>query len=182
MQTYVSHKEVRASKIIGFTIAEGGASLVFEDGGQFVPREWLDRIAPGWGTKDATVELVGGYYVQYDDAYASWSPPGPFEQGYTLKAAGAAQGLPVAGYKPTQPAWAVEAVNGLKHAEERAHRLLDDLVAKGTDVDQRAVALARTGLQQAFMWAARGVFQPSRIGLPEDPKAEDLFTNDAKGG
>lgn len=91
-----------------------------------------------------------------------------------------APGLPVVGYKPTQPAWAIEAVNALKHAEERAHRLLDDLVAKGEAVDQRAVALARTGLQQAFMWAARGVFQPTRVALPEDNP--QLFTpSDAKG-
>jgi len=91
-------------------------------------------------------------------------------------------GLQVPGYKPTQPQWAIDAVTELKHAEERAHRLLDDLVAKGQDVDQRAIAVARTGLQQAFMWAARGVFQPSRVSLPEDPKAEDLFQSDSKGG
>lgn len=88
-------------------------------------------------------------------------------------------GLNVPGYKPTQPQWAIDAVTELKHAEERAHRLLDDLVTKGAEVDQRAVSLARTGLQQAFMWAARGVFQPTRVQLPEDAQP---IESDAKGG
>ncbi len=27
---------------------------------------------------------AGGYYVQYEDGYASWSPAEAFEEGYTL--------------------------------------------------------------------------------------------------
>lgn len=77
-------------------------------------------------------------------------------------------GLQVPGYKPTQPQWAIDAVTELKHAEERAHRLIDRLVAEGDNIDQRALALGRTGLQQAHMWLARAVFQPTRVMLPED--------------
>lgn len=75
-------------------------------------------------------------------------------------------GLPVAGYKPTQPAWAIEAVNGLKELEERALRALEAL--DGLAVDHRWVAIGRTQLQQGFMAANRGIFQPGRVSLPED--------------
>lgn len=27
--------------------------------------------------------IIGGYYVVYDDGYESYSPPAPFEEGYT---------------------------------------------------------------------------------------------------
>src|SRR4051812_17594656 len=38
-----------------------------------------------------------------------------------------AKGLPVAGYKPTQPAWAIEAVNVFKELEERTLRAAEAL-------------------------------------------------------
>jgi hypothetical protein len=62
---------------------------------------WADRIiamdASGWYLAcgdhicpDVTAELTkrgepqpGDYFVQYDDGYKSWSPAGPFEEGYT---------------------------------------------------------------------------------------------------
>lgn len=74
-----------------------------------------------------------------------------------------AKGLPVKGYKPTQPEWAIAAVNKIKVLEERLLRELDDLVTKGTDVDQRWVALARTQIQIGCMGACRAIFQPQRI-------------------
>jgi hypothetical protein len=75
-------------------------------------------------------------------------------------------GLPVAGYVP-QTDEKVQTVNRAKEIEERALRHLDDL-KKRPDVDQRMVAIAFTGIQEAFMWANRAVFQPSRVKLPED--------------
>ena len=84
-----------------------------------------------------------------------------------------AKGLPVAGYKPTQPPEAIAAVNRLKEHEERALRVLDALAedtAHGVlSVDGRWLAIARTQIQQGFMAAARAVFQPERIALPGDP-------------
>lgn len=38
--------------------------------------DWLERYR---GT-----EIDEGYYVVYDDGYASWSPSKAFEDGYTL--------------------------------------------------------------------------------------------------
>ena len=34
--------------------------------------------------------------------------------------------------------------------------------------DQRMVSIAVTGIQEAFMWANRAVFQPTRVKLPGD--------------
>lgn len=164
MKTYTSHKEVSAAKIIGFTVTQGGASLVFEEGGQFVDSKYLDRVAPGWGTKDAEVELVGGYYVVYADGYQSWSPPEAFEQGYTVK--GEQKGLNVAGYKPTQPAWAIDAVNVFKVLEEQTLRAAEGLPTEG--VDGRLLAIGKTQLQGAFMFLARAIFQPQRVKVPGD--------------
>lgn len=87
-------------------------------------------------------------------------------------------GLPVSGYKVQQPAVAVERVNRLKELEERVLRELDALadVAPGNGrpepyTDQRWLAIGRTQIQQGFMAAARSVFQPNRVQLPEDTDA-----------
>lgn len=75
-------------------------------------------------------------------------------------------GLPVAGYKP-QSEDKVAFVNANKALEERVLRQLDVMKANPA-FDQRMVAIAYTGIQEAFMWANRAVFQPGRVKLPED--------------
>ncbi len=77
-------------------------------------------------------------------------------------------GLPVLGYQAQKQA-AVDAVNASKVLEERVLRQFD-LLAEGEilKVDPRMLALARTKVQEAFMWANRAVFQPGRVALPED--------------
>lgn len=76
-------------------------------------------------------------------------------------------GLPVAGYKP-QTDDKVALVNENKILEERVLRQIDKMRNSGTAYDQRMVALANTGIQEAFMWLNRAVFQPTRINLPEE--------------
>lgn len=76
------------------------------------------------------------------------------------------QGLPVAGYQP-QTDDKVQIVNRAKELEERVLRHLDGLRANPA-CDQRMVSIAVTGIQEAFMWANRAVFQPSRVKLPDD--------------
>jgi hypothetical protein len=76
------------------------------------------------------------------------------------------KGLPVSGYVP-QTDDKVAVVNVNKALEERVLRQLDFLKTY-PGVDQRMVALAFTGIQEAFMWANRAVFQPTRVSLPED--------------
>lgn len=70
-----SHKKVWADKIIGVTdetgvwLLAGGGSVETSDGLK--------------GRVNAPTP-IGGYYVQYDDGYESWSPAKAFEEGYTL--------------------------------------------------------------------------------------------------
>ena len=75
-------------------------------------------------------------------------------------------GLPVSGYRP-QTATAVETVNIHKDMEERLLRHMD-LLKADADVDQRWLAISRTGIEQAFMAMNRAVFKPARVTLPDD--------------
>lgn len=81
-------------------------------------------------------------------------------------------GLPVAGYTE-QSDKNVALVNENKILEERCLRQIDRLLGANVDAngnlyDLRMISLARTKLQEAFMWLNRAVFQPRRIALPED--------------
>ncbi|MBX4911333.1 hypothetical protein HJA82_28905 [Rhizobium bangladeshense] len=78
-------------------------------------------------------------------------------------------GLPVAGYQ-AQSDENVALVNENKVLEERVLRQIDRHVRNhgSQEIDQRMVALARTKIQEGFMWLNRAVFQPKRIPLPED--------------
>jgi hypothetical protein len=68
----------------------------------------------------------------------------------------------------------VDLANELKFAEERYLRLLDNIgkmtngVTPDPVFDQRFLALARTHMQTANMFAVRSIFQPQRVQLPED--------------
>lgn len=74
------------------------------------------------------------------------------------------QGLPVAGYKP-QSERNVALVNKNKMLEETILRIMDDQ-KNGSVVDQRWLAIARTGIEQAFMAWNRAIFKPGRVALP----------------
>lgn len=74
--------------------------------------------------------------------------------------------LPVAGYKE-QTIDDIRLANELKFAEERYLRILDRLL-QDTKHDARFLALARTHMQTANMFAVRAIFQPQRVKLPED--------------
>jgi hypothetical protein len=77
-------------------------------------------------------------------------------------------GLPVSGYRP-QSVENVALVNEMKQLEERVLRKLDEM--QGMGVDQRWLATGRTQLEKAFMSINRSVFQPSRVMLDEEIKA-----------
>ena len=74
--------------------------------------------------------------------------------------------LPIKGYTG-QVDDNIEFVNGNKELEERVLRRLDEMLANA-DYDKRMIAIARTNIQDAFMWANRAVFQPERVSLPEN--------------
>jgi hypothetical protein len=73
---YVCHKEVRAVKIKSVRYADAKYYLSPADEGYadiVVEPVWMDKH----GAK------AGGYYVVYQDGYASFSPAKAFEEGYT---------------------------------------------------------------------------------------------------
>ena len=73
MNKYKSHKTVYAGRII--SIEDGEVSyLELETGERFsVSYKWYTKHSPE----------VGGYFVQYEDGYESYSPANAFELGYT---------------------------------------------------------------------------------------------------
>lgn len=77
LPAYRSHKIVRAAKITAFR--QNGEwdmpDLVLGEIGGIV------TLLPDWHTKHQP--HVGGYYVQYEDGYKSFSPAKAFEEGYT---------------------------------------------------------------------------------------------------
>lgn len=80
LDIYNCHKTVRAGKISRIVEKDlNQTDLFFEELENFhitVSTEWVEKHQPE----------VGGYYVQYKDGYASYSPAEAFEEGYTLKA------------------------------------------------------------------------------------------------
>ena len=76
-----SHKKVCGDKIVR---AYGDASIpepyvvwILDCGGRIEPsQETLNRVPEG-------VDATGGYYVLYEDGFASWSPAKAFEEGYS---------------------------------------------------------------------------------------------------
>ena len=77
------------------------------------------------------------------------------------------EGLPVAGYRPQEPA-AVDLVNENKRLEEEVLRALDNMANLPIIIDKRWLAVGRTAIEQGFMAVNRAVFKPSRVKLPGD--------------
>lgn len=78
MPRYVSHKKVWALKIAAIEINEDkSAKIAPADKGYAV-----FTTKPGWAERFMSGDDPG-YYVQYADGFASWSPTKAFEEGYT---------------------------------------------------------------------------------------------------
>lgn len=77
---YQCHKIVRAAKVVSAEhLSNNEFYLTLElPGGEAAHAHWRSGKPTNAG------QLVGGYIVQYDDAYESWSPAAAFESGYTL--------------------------------------------------------------------------------------------------
>lgn len=55
----------------------------------------------------------------------------------------------------------VDCINEGKALAEQVGAWIEKLQSQGGALDQRAVALGKTNLQQGFMWATRGIAQPT---------------------
>lgn len=79
MPRYLCHKKVWALQIADLEISpeDGRAKITPKDDG-YAPF----MAAPGWGSRYHGGAEDQGYYIVYDDGYASWSPTKAFEDGY----------------------------------------------------------------------------------------------------
>jgi hypothetical protein len=66
----------------------------------------------------------------------------------------------IKGYRDLSQA-EIDAMNRGKQLASQVGAWIDSLQAQGADLDQRSVALGKTNLQQGFMWAIRGIAQPT---------------------
>jgi hypothetical protein len=66
----------------------------------------------------------------------------------------------IKGYRDLSQA-EIDAMNKGKELAALVGAWIDELQAQGAALDQRAVALGKTNLQQGFMWAIRGIAQPT---------------------
>lgn len=80
MPLYKSHKTVHALKIAAVEIHKDQSATIAPEDDGFAPF----RTKPGWGERFKGSEDDLGYYVVYDDGYASWSPTNAFVGGYSL--------------------------------------------------------------------------------------------------
>lgn len=76
---YKSHKIVRALSIAAIEIHEDKSATIAPSLTAYAPF----RTQAGWAERWKGSEEDKGYYVVYDDGYASWSPTEAFENGYT---------------------------------------------------------------------------------------------------
>lgn len=76
---YRSHKVVGALKIAAIEVHKNGAATISPADPGYSPfktaAKWAERFTGGEGDL--------GYFVVYDDGFASWSPTRAFENGYT---------------------------------------------------------------------------------------------------
>lgn len=72
-------------------------------------------------------------------------------------------GLPVKGYRATQPEWKIDLVNQNKVLEEKILRQIDKHALYAEGIDKRSVQMARGIAEDLFMRLNRAVFQPGRL-------------------
>lgn len=76
---YRCHKEVWALKIEAIEINQDKSATIAPTDHRFA----RFTTKPGWAERWKGSENDLGYYVVYDDGFASWSPTKAFEEGYT---------------------------------------------------------------------------------------------------
>ena len=77
---YRCHKQVRALKIATIEIREDKSAVI----APVIVDYAVFTTPPGWAERFKGTEEDPGYFVLYEDGYASWSPSKAFEEGYTL--------------------------------------------------------------------------------------------------
>lgn len=98
------HKVVRAAKIADMLVRIGSDAVRLEfdgiPGAVEVSRDWMHR----------TEAEIGGYFVLYEDGYASYSPAKAFEEGYTQLTGEELVAISIGAVRPSQTFLAAGAV------------------------------------------------------------------------
>lgn len=79
MPRYQCHKQVWALKIAAIEILDNGWAKIAPAEAGYAPFEARCDYRSKFHGDEADL----GYYVVYEDGYASWSPSKAFEEGYT---------------------------------------------------------------------------------------------------
>lgn len=162
LPAYKSHKTVRAAKITGFRQNGnfGMPDLLLGEIGSVV------AMLPDWHEKHKP--QVGGYYVLYEDGYASYSPAKAFEEGYTRtdgQTRGSNHEPKITGYRKLSEA-EVALMNEGKALAEQCGAYIAKLRGHGDKPvegmrDQRWISMGASDLQVGFMKLIRGIAQPT---------------------
>ena len=89
---YLCHKKVRAAKITGITgpdgFSDGHAEIVLDTVDTSIKSPCIAYVVvpvdAAWLTRNPKLAR-GGYFVEYEDGYTSYSPAAAFENGYSLE-------------------------------------------------------------------------------------------------
>lgn len=165
LPAFLCHKLVQAAQILRIRSDYGKDNVLELAGGMdvSVTPEWEDRHNP----------QVGGYYVRYEDGYASYSPPAAFESGYRP----VPEPAPAAarGNFPLENNFRYHAPFGNQPQRYEFLRAEAKRLAEAFQwccPHSRELSLAMTNLEQAVMWAnaaiARNEIRPVAPGPQTD--------------
>ncbi len=177
MKSYRSHKVVQAAKIEKMADADAENRWAWEvEGGEILQMtpEWLtSRVGGGVITDHEELhrKAIGGYFVQYEDGYTSWSPAEAFESGYTEipEPFTDSLGVPITAeleeelerrfiyHPPSSPA----IVAAHEYVSQRTcylAKLLSRLIPSS-----RGLSLAITKLEEVRMWANQAIATGQRV-------------------
>jgi hypothetical protein len=79
MPRYRSHKVVWAIKIAAIEVRKDKSAIIAPADDGYAPF----TTKPGWAERFTGSEKDNGYYIQYADGFASWSPTKAFVDGYS---------------------------------------------------------------------------------------------------
>lgn len=167
---YKSHKVVSAARIQGIGLRQDDFGHVLDLG----PHGTVN-VSDTWVSEKHA--LTGGYYVVYEDGYASFSPYEAFNQGYTPEGSTFEQPK-ITGYRQLNEVEAALMNNFKNHIGGElvgalflatAHVAAQRAAAKGNGEEgdrlddatpERWIAIARTHFQEGLMALTRAVAQP----------------------
>lgn len=160
MNKYQSHKIVEAGIVTEFARRPRDYSITVEGDRTLmgVSRGVGDRISEM--ANEASTTVVGGALMQYPDGYMSWSPRGPFEDGY--REIGKATFSSALGGVKRGEKWARSGWNGKdmfiflvpgSHFKVNRAPLLG-IYPEGTEIDYHAHIDMRTAQGQIVPWLA----------------------------